>query len=119
MPPHSARTDAVITTHILDTALGKPAAGVAVVLEKREGSEFRKVGEGKTDSDGRLRTLTPEGPVAAGAYRLTFNTGAYFKGLGSTTFHPRIAIEFETTGDAHYHVPLLVSPYGYTTYRGS
>jgi 5-hydroxyisourate hydrolase len=113
----------VITTHILDTALGKPAAGVAVVLEKRDSADatgWRAVGQGKTDSDGRLRSLTAENaPTGAGTYRLTFDTGAYFKGLGTATFHPRVVIEFETTGDAHYHVPLLVSPYGYTTYRGS
>ena len=110
----------MITTHILNTALGKPAANVAVVLEKRDGSEWRAVGQGKTDSDGRLRSLMAENAAAAaGVYRLTFDTGAYFKQLGTPTFHPHVVIEFETTGDAHYHVPLLVSPYGYTTYRGS
>ena len=117
----------MITTHILDTTSGKPAAGVAVVLEKRDeqgdGTEWRAVGQGTTDSDGRLRSLTVENtPSSAGTYRLIFDTGAYFKRLGAATFHPRIVIEFEIKGDAedaHYHVPLLVSPYGYTTYRGS
>ena len=109
----------MITTHILDTALGKPAAGVAVVLEKRDGAEWRAIGKGQTDADGRLRTLTPDGPVDAGTYRLTFETGNYFRKLGISSFYPSILIAFETKGDPHYHVPLLVSPYGYTTYRGS
>jgi len=113
----------VITTHVLDTSLGAPAAGVAVTLERHDGGQYssnwRAIGKGQTDADGRLRTLTPDGPLDAGTYRLTFETGEYFKKLGVSSFYPCILIVFETSGEPHYHVPLLVSPYGYTTYRGS
>ena len=112
----------MITTHILDTSLGRPAAGVAVTLERQEAGQWRAIGKGLTDADGRLRALTPDGPVDAGTYRLTFETGNYFEKLGIPSFYPSILIAFEikdAAQDAHYHVPLLVSPYGYTTYRGS
>ena len=79
------------------------------------------VGRGETDGDGRLRTLVPTGAaIIPGLYRLTFDTRRYFDRARRTTFYPHIAIVFETLpGEAHYHVPLLVSPFGYTTYRGS
>ena len=102
-----------ITTHVLDTARGRPAAGVPVVLELRDGDAWREVGRGTTDEDGRLRTLT--GPsIDAGTYRITFDTSA------RSDFFPEVAIVFEVKDAAqHYHVPLLLSPYGYSTYRGS
>jgi 5-hydroxyisourate hydrolase len=111
-----------ITTHVLDTSTGRPAAGVAIRLEFCEsGGAWRAAGHGSTDADGRLRTLIgADTPLAAGAYRLTFDTGAYFRGRAIEPFHPRVAVEFsvpEATAD--YHVPLLISPFGYTTYRGS
>ncbi|HVR42029.1 MAG TPA: hydroxyisourate hydrolase [Thermoanaerobaculia bacterium] len=110
-----------ITTHVLDISLGRPAAGVAVTLEMREGGAWRKIGEGKTDGDGRLRTLVPSGEaIAAGTWRLTFEVGAYFRAAGREAFFPEVAIAFEVRDAAqHYHVPLLLSPYGYSTYRGS
>ena len=104
-----------ITTHVLDTARGRPAAGVPVVLELRDGDAWREVGRGTTDDDGRLRTLTGTS-IDAGTYRITFDTAAYNPG----GFFPEVAIVFEVKDAAqHYHVPLLLSPYGYSTYRGS
>ena len=111
-----------ITTHILDVAHGRPAAGVAVTLERRDATGgFCEVGHGVTDGDGRLKTLLgPGSGLIAGTWRLTFATGAYFAEAGTPSFHPSVTVTFDV-GDAsqHYHVPLLVSPYGYTTYRGS
>ena len=109
----------MITTHVLDTALGRPAAGLAITLELRDGDGWRPLAAGKTDADGRLRTLTP-GAVAAGVYRLSFDTGAYFARAGTEAFYPEVRIAFEVRDPAaHFHVPLLLAPYGYSTYRGS
>lgn len=100
-----------ITTHILDTSIGKPAAGVAVTLEIQRGSAWETVGRGVTDKDGRLRTLTEGRKLESGTYRLRF---------GTTGFFPEITIAFRVDDpDQHYHVPLLLSPFGYSTYRGS
>ena len=112
-----------ITTHVLDTALGRPAAGVAVRLERlaESGTAPAALGQGATDDDGRLRDLAPAGaPLEAGTYRLTFDTGAYFRKQGSDGFYPTVTIDFKVTASReHYHVPLLLSPFGYSTYRGS
>jgi 5-hydroxyisourate hydrolase len=111
-----------ITTHVLDTARGRPAAGVHVVLERASGDgQWEAVGRGATDADGRLGTLLPDATtVPGGVYRLVFETGAYFDAQGVPSFHPSVTVTFDVPpGDAHCHVPLLVSPYGYTTYRGS
>jgi 5-hydroxyisourate hydrolase len=110
-----------ITTHVLDIARGLPAAGVAVMLERASGDGWEVVAEGATDADGRLRTLLPEaGSVAPGTYRLTFNVRAYFDSQGIPSFFPHVAVAFYVVdGEAHHHVPLLVSPFGYSTYRGS
>jgi len=107
-----------ITTHVLDIARGAPAAGVRVHLEQRIGNAYREVGSGRTDHDGRLRTLTDE--IDEGIYRITFDTGSYFDALGVDAFYPEAAIVF-LVRDAtqHFHVPLLLSPFGYSTYRGS
>ena len=106
-----------ITTHVLDTSRGRPAAGVKVTLERQEANHWIIIGHGETDRDGRCRTLLDE-PLAQGTFRLTFGTGSYF---GEThTFFPEVTITFEVSDETqHYHVPLLVSPYGYSTYRGS
>jgi len=112
----------MITTHVLDTSTGRPAAQVAVVLERDRGhAAWELVGRGETDGDGRLRTLMPDGTsITPGIYRLTFDTRRYFDRARLATFYPQIAIVFEALpGEAHYHVPLLVSPFGYSTYRGS
>jgi len=108
-----------VTTHILDTGSGRPATGVAVVLYVRDGDDWTLVGKGETDADGRIKNLGPE-RIPGGAYRLNFATGAYYEGLGTETFFPEVDLHF-TVSDAgeHYHVPLLLSPFAYSTYRGS
>lgn len=109
-----------ITTHILDTSKGRPAGGVLVALEIRSGETFRELGRGMTDADGRLKTLLPPGQLVCGTYRLTFQTGAYFAHHGVEAFYPEVTIDFEVRDPTqHYHVPLLLNPYGYSTYRGS
>jgi 5-hydroxyisourate hydrolase len=109
-----------ITTHVLDIAHGRPAAGIAVLLERRDATgQFCEAGRGVTDADGRAKSLLA-GALSPGTWRLTFETGAYFRALGATAFHPNVSITFDVTDAAqHHHVPLLVSPFGYTTYRGS
>ncbi|MFO0619356.1 MAG: hydroxyisourate hydrolase [Polyangiaceae bacterium] len=109
-----------ITTHVLDTACGKPAAGVPVRLELRQGEGWVELGRGETDADGRLRTLLDGRVLEAGVHRITFDTGAYFRGLDVQGFYPEAAIVFEVRdATEHHHVPLLLQPYGYATYRGS
>ena len=111
-----------ISTHVLDTALGRPAVGVNVVLERTDDNHsWQLIGRGPTDVDGRLRSLTTEsGSAPPGVYRLTFDTGAYFALHGIRSFYPQVIVTFEVLpGEAHYHVPLLLSPFGYSTYRGS
>lgn len=112
----------VITTHVLDTARGRAAADVHVLLEQRDDSgEWQAISRGSTDLDGRLKSLHPDGqPLAPGVYRITFDTGQYFDSLGVASFYPEVVVVFETTpGEKHYHVPLLLAPFGYTTYRGT
>ncbi|HEV8628956.1 MAG TPA: hydroxyisourate hydrolase [Thermoanaerobaculia bacterium] len=110
-----------ISTHVLDTSTGRPAAGVAVRLELEHGAERRELARATTDVDGRVPQLLPAGtPLAAATYRLTFDTGAYFGVRGAPAFYPQVMVVF-TVRDAgqHHHVPLLLSPFGYSTYRGS
>jgi 5-hydroxyisourate hydrolase len=112
-----------ITTHVLDTAAGRPAEGVPVVLERAapEGDGWEPVGHGTTDADGRQRALAPDGRrLADGTYRLRFDTAAYFTRSGTRAFFPEVSIVFAIgEGDEHAHVPVLLAPYGYSTYRGS
>ena len=109
-----------ITTHVLDVSLGRPAAGVPAVLEGQEKSAWKELGRGVTDADGRIKTLLPDGPAAAGTYRLTFDTAAYFKVQKTDAFFPSVSVTFTVDrAGGHYHVPLLLSPFGYSTYRGS
>jgi 5-hydroxyisourate hydrolase len=110
-----------ITTHVLDVSRGRPAAGVAVTLDRAGGGGWIRLGDGVTDADGRCRTLLPpSAPAAAGTYRLTFDVGAWFDAGGIRSFFPEVTVTFEVRDAAqHYHVPLLVSPFGYSTYRGS
>lgn len=110
-----------ITTHILDTSLGKPAAGVPVRLEKPIGDDrWETVSHGMTNGDGRVPDLLPTNdPVAPGTYRLVFEIEAYFVDAGRKCFYPYVPIVFEVTDATHYHVPLLLNPFGYSTYRGS
>ncbi len=108
-----------VTTHILDTGAGRPAAGVAVVLYARDGAGWNLVAAGTTDADGRAKDLGPE-LLPAGTYRLNFDTGAYYDRLDTATFFPEVDLVFAVSdAGEHYHVPLLLSPFAYSTYRGS
>ncbi len=108
-----------VTTHVLDTARGRPAAGVPVRIEHYSGGGWAPLGDGVTDGDGRIRELGPE-HLAAGTYRLVFDTASYFSALGATAFYPEVTVTFRLADPAqHYHVPLLLSPFAYSTYRGS
>jgi 5-hydroxyisourate hydrolase len=107
----------VISTHVLDVVMGKPAGGVAVRLEKQQGFEWAVVRESETDADGRCRDLaTDAGP---GVYRLTYATSGYLKDKGRSSIYPEISITLICSGTEHYHLPLLLSDNSYTTYRGS
>ena len=107
-----------LSTHVLDATTGRPAAGVQVRLERGGDGGWVPAGQGQTDADGRLRLAG--GGFEPGVYRITFGTGAYFTARGSASFYPEVAITFEMAErDQHYHVPLLLSPFAYSTYRGS
>ena len=110
-----------ITTHVLDTSRGRPAAGVPATLEIKVAGGWTLIGQGTTNADGRISDLVPEeGTVVPGVYRLTFDTGTYFATNQSESFYPKVTIIFRLADVAqHYHVPLLLSPFGYSTYRGS
>jgi 5-hydroxyisourate hydrolase len=105
-----------LSTHVLDTSLGKPAAGITVVLET---VDAQAIGDGITDGDGRIGSIGPE-RLETGDYRLRFASGGYFAAKGVEAFYPEVVVVF-TIGDAdqHYHVPVLLNPFGYSTYRGS
>lgn len=109
-----------ITTHILDISQGRPAQGVNIVLAF-QADEWETLGTGVTDADGRLKTLLPaEFQLQPGKYRLTFEIGAYFAQHNIASFYPEVSVTFFIQDTAqHYHVPLLLSPFGYSTYRGS
>jgi 5-hydroxyisourate hydrolase len=105
-----------ITTHVLDATAGRPATGVAVTLATAAGQQ---VASGVTDADGRIADLGPD-RLEPGHYRVDFGTGDYFAARGQDTFYPQVSITFSVSADqAHYHVPLLLSPFSYSTYRGS
>jgi 5-hydroxyisourate hydrolase len=111
-----------ITTHILDTSRGRPAGGVAVRLELlSEAHAWVVIGNGRTDGDGRCRDLLPDGHVLSeGVYRLTFEIDSYFLAQKTESFYPEASVVFKVRdASEHYHVPLLLNPYGYSTYRGS
>ena len=110
-----------ISTHILDLGLGKPAAGVAVRLEKRESTaNWRLISAAQTDQDGRCGQLLIDTALTAGTYRLHFDTGAYFAASNIETLYPFVEITFQVRdGDSHLHIPLLLNANGYTTYRGT
>lgn len=104
-----------ISTHVLDTTLGRPAVGIAITLGDVTGAQL---GAGVTDGDGRIGQLGPD--LAPGDYVLTFATGDYFASLGTDAFYPQVSITFTVVaGVEHYHVPLLLNPFGFSTYRGS
>jgi 5-hydroxyisourate hydrolase len=106
-----------LSTHVLDTALGRPARGIPVTLE----AEGAILGSGVTDADGRVADLSaPDGPLRAGSYRITFSVAEYFSSTGRQSLYADIVVQFQIGARTeHYHIPLLLSPFGYTTYRGS
>jgi 5-hydroxyisourate hydrolase len=109
-----------ITTHVLDTSRGRPAVGFQVGLQIKSGDTWKTLGAGLTDANGRCTGLLGDISLDKGTYRLHFNAGAYYRELDVETFYSEIAIVFEVTHpETHYHVPLLISPFGYSTYRGS
>ncbi|MGO2745936.1 hydroxyisourate hydrolase [Microbacterium sp.] len=108
-----------ITTHVLDAVQGVPAPGIAVQLFAERSGEWKLIAEAVTDADGRAKQLGPE-HLPAGAYRLRFDTGAYFAASDTPTFFPEALLTFLVDEERpHYHVPLLLSPFAYSTYRGS
>jgi 5-hydroxyisourate hydrolase len=108
-----------ISTHVLDTSRGRPAADIAVVLERLEAQSFVAVARGVTDADGRVKGLVAGAPEP-GTWRIRFDTAPYHQRLGVDGFYPYVEIVFVTTNAAeHYHVPLLLNPFGFSTYRGS
>ncbi len=110
-----------ITTHVLDVSIGKPAANIAVILESQSsGSSWLEVARGATDTDGRLRDWPAAKTVPTGIYRLVFDTKDYFAARKIAGLYPQVVIVFEVRdAQEHYHIPLLLSPFGYSTYRGS
>jgi 5-hydroxyisourate hydrolase len=113
-----------LSTHVLDTALGRPAANVEIRLSARRKTagdgEWQQIGAGRTDADGRCRTLLGDRPLEALDYKLRFMTAAYFDGLKIESLYPDVEIAFTVRHpEQHYHIPLLLAANGYTTYRGS
>lgn len=109
-----------ITTHILDLSTGAPASGVSVTLFQGSGEGRVPVASGKTDSDGRVSDWLEDGVLPEGIYSIAFESGEYFQVQGVESFYPQVEIAFQVApGGQHYHVPLLLSPWGYSTYRGS
>ena len=107
-----------LSTHVLDATTGRPAVGVTVRLESRAADGWQEVAAGRTDDDGRLRDWSPAGTPGTGVHRLVFDTGAYF--ADRPAFYPEVVVVFEVgSPDEHYHVPILLSPFAFSTYRGS
>lgn len=109
-----------LTTHVLDTAMGTPGKNISVKLQQQENKNWQNIAQGITDNNGRITDLLPPGKLLIpGTYKFVFDTGAYFEANGVQGFYPEVEIQFTVFNDVHYHVPLLISPFGYSTYRGS
>jgi 5-hydroxyisourate hydrolase len=110
-----------LSTHVLDTARGQPAAGVAVNVERLEsGGTWTAVGQGVTNTDGRVpNLLSSDAEITDGDYRFIFATADYFRVAGAPTFYPEVTVRVRLSAGGKYHIPLLLSPFGYSTYRGS
>ncbi|MEJ7769664.1 MAG: hydroxyisourate hydrolase [Chitinophagaceae bacterium] len=109
-----------ITAHILDTTRGRPVAGVQASLLKQQENEWKLTASGTTDNNGRIANFLPHDSILDnGIYKIKFFTREYFTELSMPAFYPYIEVVFEISSTEHYHIPLLVSPFGYTTYRGS
>lgn len=110
----------LLSAHVLNQQTGKPASGVEVTLEQKQGNNWKMLNKATTDQDGRIKALWPEQAPAAGDYRVVFKTAEYFSGQKLESFFPEIPVEFHISNtNEHYHIPLLLSQYGYSTYRGS
>jgi 5-hydroxyisourate hydrolase len=107
-----------VTTHVLDAVSGTPAVGLAVALSQRGSDGWDSIDSAVTDADGRVSDFGPD-HLEPGVYRVHFDTGMYFSKPEQPTFYPEVTIVFEIIDGAHYHVPLLLSPFAYSTYRGS
>jgi 5-hydroxyisourate hydrolase / 2-oxo-4-hydroxy-4-carboxy-5-ureidoimidazoline decarboxylase len=109
-----------VTTHVLDTSIGKPGKDIAIRLMERNNESWQTIAQGVTNADGRIGDLLPaERKLMPGNYKMVFETGNYFSVQGIKGFYPEVEIQFTVFDDAHYHVPLLINPFGYSTYRGS
>ena len=108
-----------ITTHILDTSKGKPAEGVTIILYSGSNDTWKEIARGETNSDGRITDLLKKDLLAHGSYKMRFETKEYFDKQQVITFYPYVEIVFDISTDEHYHIPLLLNPFGYSTYRGS
>ncbi|WJY15791.1 hydroxyisourate hydrolase [Pectobacteriaceae bacterium CE90] len=107
-----------LSTHILDTTQGKPAAGVNILLERWENDEWHSVAQDQTNDDGRITAFTAD-PLLPGRYRMTADIGRWFAAAGREALYVTAQIDFQLTGASHYHLPFLISPFSWSTYRGS
>ena len=118
-PSPDTTRSATLSTHVLDAGSGRPAVGVPLTLLRRGHAGWEPVGHGTTDDDGRCRTLAPDG-LHTGVWKLVFDTGSHFAATGVRAFYPEVEVVFEVTEpERHHHIPLLLSPFAYSTYRGS
>ncbi|WP_242692242.1 hydroxyisourate hydrolase [Aridibaculum aurantiacum] len=109
-----------ITTHVLDTSIGKPARNITIALQQEQNNSFHTIAQGVTNHDGRIADLLPPGRIVEGGnYKMIFETADYHQSQQVQSFYPRVEIQFSVFDGQHYHVPLLLNPYGYSTYRGS
>jgi 5-hydroxyisourate hydrolase len=108
-----------LTTHVLDTMQGKPAAGITVIVYRQHNNGWEEVVRSVTDSNGRIANWLDGQVLASGIYKLVFETGAYFNQAAIATFYPVVEVTVAIADEKHYHVPLLLSAFGYSTYRGS
>jgi 5-hydroxyisourate hydrolase / 2-oxo-4-hydroxy-4-carboxy-5-ureidoimidazoline decarboxylase len=109
-----------LTTHVLDTSIGKPGKNITIKLRQPVGEKWLTITQGVTNTDGRIPDLLPPSKLLQpGLYKIVFETAAYFEAQAVTGFYPEVEIQFTVFDDQHYHVPLLVNPFGYSTYRGS
>ncbi len=109
-----------LTSHVLDTASGRPARGLAVTVERRDGDRWTQIAAGETNDDGRVPDLLTQEAFVAGTFRVRFATGPYLQDTHGSAFYPHVEVVFEVDAPGeHYHIPLLLSPFGYSTYRGS